>query len=277
MHGGYDRGTQQGNLADLWAASLADNNTPSWQRLSPEGSAPSARAGHTLTAVSADELILFGGFGQQGLDDVHVLRVGPDGESSWRELTVRGDHSPGPRCAHAAVSVPCSEGRTRLISFGGYTTSHGADAALSLLTISECGTACSWEQLHAAAPDDDGRPPLPLQRSGHSAALASGERLLVFGGTCDDVRSGATHVLGDALCLDVDEEGLERLRHPEGGARWRRLAMDADDEEDLPRYNHAAALARHGDEEMLLVVGGSDESHSIVETAFALVVPPADV
>ena len=277
MHGGYGHGTQQGNLADVWAASnLADDNTPPrWRQLSPEGTAPSARAGHTLTAVSTTELVLFGGFGQQGFEDVHILRVdSDDGESSsWRELVVTGD-TPGPRCAHAAAALPCSEGtRRRLITFGGYTASHGADAALSLLTISENGDAGCWEPLHAAEPDDGLS--TPLQRSGHSAAVASGERLLVFGGTCDDLRTGGTHVLGDALCLDVSDEGLERLRHPDGGARWQRLEIDAD-EEELARYNHAAALAVHGDEAILLVVGGTDESHMPMETAFALVVPPGE-
>ena len=95
-------------------------------------------------------------------------------------------------------------------------------------------------------------------------------------------RAGGTHVLGDALWLDVSDEGLERLRRPDCGARWERLlpvdegGFEIDAYDDcLARYNHAAALvqskdANNGEEELLLVVGGSDADHMPVETAFAL-------
>ena len=85
-------------------------------------------------------------------------------------------------------------------------------------------------------------------------------------------------MLDDALCLDVSEEGLERLRHPDGGARWERLPIEGADAEGFARYNHAAAVVRGvgleeaADEEVLLVVGGSDLNHEPVETAAGLVV-----
>jgi hypothetical protein len=272
LHGGYSHG--QGNLAELWAASLEGDESPSWCKLAPGGTAPLARAGHTLTRVSDNELVLFGGYGQEALDDLHVLRIEPNGESSWRPLPASGE-SPGPRCAHAAVSVPSRRHERALISVGGYTAS-GADAALSLLTISPCGMEGHWTPLHARGPLGHDGMAEAIARSGHSALIASGNRLLVFGGTREGRTPGEVLVLGDMLCLDVSDVGLERLRHPAGGARWERLVLDAE-EESLARYNHAAAIVQagrdDGEEEILLVVGGTDAAHVPVETAAALRVP----
>ena len=208
LHGGYGHGTQQGNLSCLWAASL-EEGVPTWRRLSPTGAAPPlARAGHTLTAISPSELIMFGGFGERAFDDVHLLRVGSDGQAEWSQLTAEGE-APGPRCAHAAVPVPGGGG---VLTFGGYTSTHGADAALSLLEVSVSaagGRRCAWRPLHALPPlgddgdGDDGGDGgelgrlARLGRSGHSAVVTRGERLLVYGGTRD--KPGGAQVLGDCL------------------------------------------------------------------------------
>ena len=207
LHGGYGHGTQQGNLSCLWAASLQEG-VPAWRRLSPTGAAPLARAGHTLTAISDNELIMFGGFGERAFDDVHLLRLGSDGQAEWSQLAADGE-SPGPRCAHAAVPVPGGGG---VLTFGGYTSTHGADAALSLLEVSVSaagGRRCAWRPLHALPPlgddgdGDDGGDGgelgrlARLGRSGHSAVVTRGERLLVYGGTRD--KPGGAQVLGDCI------------------------------------------------------------------------------
>ena len=289
LHGGYGHGTQQGNQSCLWAASLQEG-VPAWRRLSPTGAAPLARAGHTLTAISDNELIMFGGFGERAFDDVHLLRLGSDGQAEWSQLAADGE-SPGPRCAHAAVPVPGGGG---VLTFGGYTSTHGADAALSLLEVSISaagGRRCAWRPLHAMPPlgDDgdggdggDGGGELGelrrLGRSGHSAVVTRGERLHVYGGTRDNssgAEPGGAQVLSDALSLDVSAEGMERLCDPHGGARWERLPLTVDggddDHEWLARYNHAAAVVVGGNgAEEMLIVGGSDVSHMPVDTAAAL-------
>ena len=289
LHGGYGHGTQQGNQSCLWAASLQEG-VPAWRRLSPTGAAPLARAGHTLTAISDNELIMFGGFGERAFDDVHLLRLGSDGQAEWSQLAADGE-SPGPRCAHAAVPVPGGGG---VLTFGGYTSTHGADAALSLLEVSISaagGRRCAWRPLHAMPPlgDDgdggdggDGGGELGelrrLGRSGHSAVVTRGERLQVYGGTRDNssgAEPGGAQVLSDALSLDVSAEGMERLCDPHGGARWERLPLTVDggddDHEWLARYNHAAAVVVGGNgAEEMLIVGGSDVSHMPVDTAAAL-------
>ena len=289
LHGGYGHGTQQGNQSCLWAASLQEG-VPAWRRLSPTGAAPLARAGHTLTAISDNELIMFGGFGERAFDDVHLLRLGSDGQAEWSQLAADGE-SPGPRCAHAAVPVPGGGG---VLTFGGYTSTHGADAALSLLEVSISaagGRRCAWRPLHAMPPlgDDgdggdggDGGGELGelrrLGRSGHSAVVTRGERLHVYGGTRDNssgAEPGGAQVLSDALSLDVSAEGIERLCDPHGGARWERLPLTVDggddDHEWLARYNHAAAVVVGGNgAEEMLIVGGSDVSHMPVDTAAAL-------
>ena len=295
LHGGYGHGTQQGNQSCLWAASLQEG-VPAWRRLSPTGAAPLARAGHTLTAISDNELIMFGGFGERAFDDVHLLRLGSDGQAEWSQLAADGE-SPGPRCAHAAVPVPGGGG---VLTFGGYTSTHGADAALSLLEVSISaagGRRCAWRPLHAMPPlgDDgdggdggDGGGELGelrrLGRSGHSAVVTRGERLHVYGGTRDNssgAEPGGAQVLSDALSLDVSAEGIERLCDPHGGARWERLPLTVDggddDHEWLARYNHAAAVVVGGNgAEEMLIVGGSDVSHMPVDTAAALSLVPSD-
>ena len=150
-----------------------------------------------------------------------------------------------------------------MISFGGYTP-HGADAALALLEVSTPRAvragALLWSPLYARAPAD-----VQLARSGHTAALVSGERLLVFGGL------GASHTaLGDVLSLDVSAEGLERLRHKDGGAQWEAVALQGAEGCD-GRYNHACAVVRGaGGEERLLVVGGNGNDHEPLDDGFAV-------
>ncbi len=72
IHGGYGHGTIQGNLSDLWVVD-GEPELANWRQCEPDGAAPSARAGHTLTAVSSAECVLFGGFGDAALEDVHLL------------------------------------------------------------------------------------------------------------------------------------------------------------------------------------------------------------
>jgi len=216
-------------------------------------------------------MVLFGGFGQVALDDVHVCQIQSDGaHAEWSQPPVFGN-SPGPRCAHAAVSTPDGTG---VIIFGGYTSTHGADAALSLLEMltprAPSARELRWTPLYARAP-----PGCDVARSGHTAALVSDNRLLVVGGLAASDQA----VLGDVLCLDVSEEGLERLRHPEGGAQWEALRLDHGEsecaEEELARYNHACAVItdHQTGEELLLVVGGNGKDHEPLADGVALVVP----
>lgn len=340
LHGGYGHGAEyQGNLGDLWMmkvrreagpflcrsdayllAPFLTNNSPrilalilsttalkgdKWRKCTPGGTAPSARAGHSLSPLrrptaksrhTGEECVIYGGFGDYALDDVHLLQPGTvaGDDGVWLQPRVLGE-SPGARCAHSAVATRCGG----VVIFGGHSA-YGADAALSLLEVStplaekessRLGVrTVLWTPLYAAPPEGDEDPDAgQLARSGHSAVLVSRDRMLVIGGTRSD---GSHHsdALGDVLCLDLSEEGLERARHPDGGARWERWPLARGSvggggnaglppEDEFARYNHACAVlsgtAAPGEEEKetVLVFGGNDANHEARGDGLSIRVP----
>lgn len=300
LHGGYGHGAEfQGNLGDLWMM-----KGDKWRKCTPSGTAPSARAGHSLSPLrrpkaksrhTGEECVIYGGFGDYALDDVHLLQPGTvaGDDGVWLQPRVLGE-SPGARCAHSAVATRCGG----VVIFGGHSA-YGADAALSLLEVStplaekessRLGVrTVLWTPLYAAPPEGDEDPDAgQLARSGHSAVLVSRDRMLVIGGTRSD---GSHHsdALGDVLCLDLSEEGLERARHPDGGAQWERWPLAPGSggggnaglppEDEFARYNHACAVlsgtAAPGEEEKetVLVFGGNDANHEARGDGLSIRVP----
>ena len=90
----------------------------------------SARAGHTLTTLAGAQQIavLYGGFGDAAMSDVHLLLPGAGENAAWVQPRVVG-RPPPPRCAHSAVATPCGRG---VVVFGGFTgapTDGGADGS----------------------------------------------------------------------------------------------------------------------------------------------------
>ena len=273
MHGGWGHGvgSRQGNLADLWTLALSEtgmqaqaSTDPSWQPLAASGTPPSARAGHSLTALrcnrtplqdaAAMSCVLFGGFGERALDDVHVLTVGAPGTApgaapgnapntalsasshaereqswaSWSQPRVLGT-PPGPRCAHAAIATP--DGRGVLV-FGGYTPT-GPDGTLWLLELLEGGA-------QGGAEDDAGD---------------GAERGAKEGGDC----------------------GADGAKDGGVGLAWTRLYAAAPSGQEgpcveLPRSGHTMSLTSHN---RLIVCGGLDADHSVLDDLLGLDVSAA--
>ena len=194
IHGGYQLETGC-NLDDLWWLHARDGV---WHSANPKGTRPAPRAGHTLTALSRQDdvpgtqrrrpatgqqqIVLYGGYGEAAMSDVHVLLLADDGEpSEWVQPHVLGAPPP-PRCAHSAVPTPCGGA---VVVFGGFTGSGeegGADGSVWVLEVDTEGTrwasertgtlTVAWSQLHPETPDA-----VKLPRSGHEptsnlAALA---------------------------------------------------------------------------------------------------------
>ena len=140
LHGGYGHSaSMEGSLSDLWA--LEDDV---WHQCSPSGIAPLARSGHQLCALHGSrglgvQCVLWAGFGQLALDDVHLLQGSGSQGLKWVQPTVLGD-SPGARCAHAAVATPQGDG---MLVFGGYTAA-GADGTLALLEVPAHPSPCCF-------------------------------------------------------------------------------------------------------------------------------------
>jgi hypothetical protein len=150
-------------LSDVWALDLTQD-PPHWLSITPSGTAPPGRYGHTtLYDPSADRMIVFAGDG----NDVWELSL--SGSPSWNELHPTGGTPPA-RSHHSAVY---DSFRTRMLVFGGSPT-FGASLndvwALSLTGPPE------WIEL-----SPDGTP--PTARRKHSAFYDSAsDRMLVLGG-----------------------------------------------------------------------------------------------
>jgi galactose oxidase-like protein/Kelch motif protein len=98
---------------DVWALSL--DATPTWTELSPSGSPPPSRFGHSAVYDPArDRIVIFGGTAdafRYGMSDTWELLLGPTPE--WRQLVVS---APAARYHHAAV---CDVAEDRLVIYGG--------------------------------------------------------------------------------------------------------------------------------------------------------------
>jgi hypothetical protein len=182
VFGGY---SGSGYLNDVWVMSLA--GTPVWWDLTPSGTPPSTRYGHSaIYDPVRDRMVVFGGcYYSTGspyyLNNVWALSLAET--PTWTQLTPSGT-PPSGRLAHSAIYDPV---RDRMVVFGGYSgsSSYLNDAwALSL-----AGTP-AWTALYPT-----GTPPSP--RSGHSAIYDPvRDRMVVFGGNL-----GASSNLNDVWAL----------------------------------------------------------------------------
>ena len=79
-----------------------------WRRLNPSGAAPSPAFGHTAAADGAGHVFLFGGFGGQFSNELHVFSHnasdGGDG-GAWARVAHKGE-MPSPRHKHSMVLSP---------------------------------------------------------------------------------------------------------------------------------------------------------------------------
>src|SRR5439155_44108 len=125
VYGGTDNSV--GNPNDVWALSLAD--PPAWTKLTPAGTSPGARSGHSaIYDPVRDRMIVFGGCSSGSfpyLNDVWALSLA--GASAWTALTPND----GPvLCGHSAIYDPV---RDRMVVFGGtYVESSNNAWSLSL-------------------------------------------------------------------------------------------------------------------------------------------------
>ena len=167
-------GPADGN--DVWALSLA--STPAWTQLTPSGTPPSARHGHSAIYDPVRErMVVFGGQDGSGfLNDVWMLSLG--GTPVWTQLTP-GGAPPGVRTAHTAIYDPV---RDRMMVFGGYIGGyHGSGYLNDVWELGLAGTP-AWTQL-----DPTGA--LPRARGNDIAVYDPlGDRMVVFAGSYSDIQ-----------------------------------------------------------------------------------------
>jgi hypothetical protein len=168
VFGGLGSGDSQ--LNDVCALSLAD--TPAWTQLTPSGTTPSAREGHSATYDPVrDRMVVFGGFSSDFppyFNDVWALSLA--GTPAWTELTPSGT-PPIVRSFHSAIYDPMHD---RMVVFGGYS-SGSPNYSDGVWALSLPGMP-AWTQLTPS-----GTP--PSDRDGHSAIYDPvRDRMVVFGG-----------------------------------------------------------------------------------------------
>lgn len=106
-------GDASGRLNDAWALSLA--GATAWTALSPAGTKPGARAGHTAVYDPAgDRMVVFGGIGGSAASP-ETWALALAGATAWSLLSPEGPPPDG-RVAHSAVY---DAARGRMVVFGG--------------------------------------------------------------------------------------------------------------------------------------------------------------
>ena len=153
VFGGFTQLPSNTDLNDTWALNLS--GAPQWMQLSPSGSAPQGRGGHTAVYDSANRrMIVFGGgrgWSAPCSNDTWVLSNANSagGSPTWTELTPTGG-SPPVRIDHTAVYDP---GSNRMIVFGGnncFTAGSYYNDVWVLTNANGLGGAPVWTQLTPA-------------------------------------------------------------------------------------------------------------------------------
>lgn len=164
VFGGYDGAFRN----DTWVLSLSGNSK--WKELTPGGSAPSPRSGHSaIYNPNCDEMLVFGGHATEPLNDVWSLSL--SGASRWTRLVPSGA-VPQPRFGHVALR---DDARSRMLVFGG---SGAFSTQNDTWSLSLCDSS-AWTALGPSGG-------LPQRRTGHAAAYdPAGDRMIVFGGATD--------------------------------------------------------------------------------------------
>ncbi|KAI9922094.1 hypothetical protein PsorP6_002705 [Peronosclerospora sorghi] len=115
--GGERNSSTEGELDILSDTMLLDTESFSWYAPAIQGSPPSARTGHTCTALG-NEVVVFGGSGGRNRQSsVHILDCGKLGikdDHIWKTVIVEGK-VPSSRTYHSAVAV----GKDKIVYFEG--------------------------------------------------------------------------------------------------------------------------------------------------------------
>jgi hypothetical protein len=159
---------EEGDLNGVWALSLVDPSA--WTELSPTGTPPSVRSGHSAVYDPVrDRMVVFGGSSGSPFNDVWALSLGAT--PAWAELSPIGT-PPSVRTAHDAIYDPV---RDRMVVFGGWDEAGVLDDVWAL----SLGDTVAWMQLSPA-----GTP--PAAQLGHGAIYDPVRDRMVVCGDHDD-------------------------------------------------------------------------------------------
>ena len=146
-----------------------------WHAVTTPRPSPSARAGHSMVALSGTRVLVFGGVsGTSGVsDELWALNVPAP---KWTLLDATSSGAPGRPSARYGHSMVALSGN-RVLMFGGQGSGGSSNNELWALDV----PAAEWTLLDAASSGAPGQA-RPSARGGHSMVALSGTRVLVFGG-----------------------------------------------------------------------------------------------
>ncbi|KAM3312880.1 hypothetical protein ACQJBY_032582 [Aegilops geniculata] len=197
---------------------------PEWCRVKVSASPP-GRWGHTLSWLNGSWLVVFGGYGQQGLlNDVFVLDL--DAQTpAWREIA--SDGPPLPRSWHSS----CTLDGSKLVVSGGCAESGLLLSDTFLLDLTK--EKPTWKEI----------PTSWSSRLGHTLSVYGKTKIFMFGGLA---KSGSLRLRSsDAYIMDVGEENPQ----------WRQLATTGfPSVGPPPRLDHVTLSLPCG---RIIIFGGS--------------------
>lgn len=215
---------------------IMDVRTGRWEKVVPQGEAPSPRAAHAAAAVG-NMVVIQGGIGPAGLatEDLHVLDFTEFDRPRWHRVMVSGA-GPSARYAHALSLVA----NRFLVAIGGNDGKQTLNDAWALDTSEK---PYQWRKI-----TDSGEEP-PARMYATAAARSDG-LLLLCGG-----RDASGTPLADAFGL---------ARHRDGRWEWAAApgCMPA------PRYQHGSVFVNA----RLHVLGGAVGGGRMMDEANAVVV-----
>jgi hypothetical protein len=205
---------------DVWALTNT-GGAWAWSQLSPGGTAPAARYGHSAVWDAAgSRMLVFGGYTGSLRNDVWAL-TNTGGGWAWSQLSPSGT-APTARYSHSAVWDAAG---SRMLVFGGYSSSSNND----VWALTNTGGAWAWSQLSPGGT-------APTARYHHTAVWDPvGNRMLVFGGY-----SGSYY------------NDVWALTNTGGAWAWSQLSPGGT--APAARYNHSAVWDPAGNR--MLVFGG---------------------
>ncbi len=179
VFGGWEGRGSAPYLGDVWELTLS--GSPEWRMLTPSGSPPSGRFGHSaIYDPVRDRMVVFGG-AEGGVFRNDVWAMTLSGSPAWSALAPLGSPPPG-RLGHSAIYDP---GRDQMLVFGG-TDDLTYRNDVWALTLS--GTP-AWIALTPV-----GSP--PSGREGHSAIYDPvRDRMMVFGGSDESTHRNGSWAL----------------------------------------------------------------------------------